>query len=755
MNDDDTPVTTDLVLVGGGHSHLAVLKMFGMDPVPGVRVTLVTRDLFMSYSGMLPGLIAGHYDFDEAHVDLRRLANFAGARLFHTTATGLDLENQRVECRGRPDVSYDVLSINIGSNPRTEEFPGARDHAVPVKPIDEFLERWKAIREEVVDQKGSEPYQIAVVGAGAGGTELTLAAQHRLRGVLEEAGRERRAVQFRLFSADETILPNQPKGVRRTFRRVLGERDVNVHTEKPVVEVHDDSVECEDGDEFAYDEVFWATDAAAPDWIVESGLDTDDRGFVAVDDSLRSTSHRRVFAAGDIASMTNYDRPKSGVFAVRHGKPLERNLRRTFAGGKLLEHKPQKRFLQIISTGDQNAVATRSFWSVEGGWVWNLKDRIDRRWMRKWHDLPEMDDEQEEDLPVEANRALEEISAVAMRCGGCGAKIGSSTLDRALERLEPIDRDDIVVGLDEPDDAAVVEVPDDHVMVHTVDFFRSFIDDPYLLGRIAANHALGDVFAMHAEPQSALALCTIPHGPEHKVAEQLYQLMAGAVGVLNESNTALVGGHSAEGEELAFGLECNAIGRPDELLRKGGLKPGDQLVLTKPLGTGTLFAADMRYEARGDWIQGALDSMSISNADAAEIMADHGAKAATDVTGFGLLGHLVEMTRPSKVDAHVDLDALPVLSGAMQTLDAGIFSSLQPENVRLRRAIRNQAEVVDDPRYPLLFDPQTAGGLLAGIPEEEAGDCVEQLRASGYPETTVVGHVDEMSDELEPILVEH
>jgi len=751
---DATPVTTDLVLVGGGHSHLAVLKMFGMDPVPGVRVTLVTRDLFMSYSGMLPGLIAGHYSFEEAHVDLRRLAQFAEARMFHAPATGLDPEKRRVEVEGRPPVSYDLLSINIGSTPRMADVPGAEEHVLPVKPIDAFLDRWEGIRRTVVASDSSDPFEIAVVGAGAGGTELTLAAQHRLHSALDDAGRDANRVRFRLFSAAGTILPNQPGGVRKKFRRVLEERDVDVHTDKPVVEVHDETVECADGDAFEYDEVFWATDAAAPDWIEDSGLDTDEKGFIAVDDCLQSTSHETVFAAGDIASMENYDRPKSGVFAVRHGKPLERNLRRTFAGQNLLEHQPQKRFLQIISTGDQNAVATRSFWSIQGGWVWNLKDWIDRRWMDKWKDLPEMDDDEQEDLPVEDNRALEDISAVAMRCGGCGAKIGSSTLELALERLDPVDRDDIIVGLDEPDDAAVVDVPDDMVMVHTVDFFRSFIDDPYLLGRIAANHALGDVFAMHAEPQSALALCTIPHGPEHKVAEQLYQLMAGAVEVLNESKTSLVGGHSAEGEELAFGLEVNAIGKPDELLRKDGLQPGDRLVLTKPLGTGTLFAADMRYEARGDWIHGALESMRVTNDRAADTMAAHGAKAATDVTGFGLLGHLVEMTRPSDVDAHVDLDALPVLDGAMQTLDAGIFSSLQPENVRLRRAIRNQSEVVDDPRYPLLFDPQTAGGLLAGIPEEQVEGCVEKLRESGYPETAVVGRVEEMSDELEPIVIE-
>ncbi len=752
MDDSEAPITHDLVLVGGGHSHLAVLKMFGMDPIPGVQLTLVTRDLDMSYSGMLPGLIAGHYDFDEAHVDLRRLARFADARLYHTEAIGFDLEEGRVHCRDRPPIDYDLLSVNIGSTPRTEGFPGADEYATPVKPIDALLDEWEHIRRRILERKASETTDIAVVGAGAGGTELTLATQHRLHQDLEATDRSPDNIQFHLFSADDTILPNQPGGVQRRFRRVLGERDVDIHTNTPIVEVEPDVLHADGGDTFAYDEVFWVTNASAPDWIEESGLATDDKGFIEVDDYLRSTSHDDVFAAGDIASMTHYDRPKSGVFAVRQGKPLENNLRRTISGSTLRSYTPQTNFLQIISTGDRHAVATRNFWSFEGDWVWNLKDWIDQRWMEKWHDLPEMGDE-EPDYEVRQNESLQELSEVAMRCGGCGAKIGSSVLDRVLERLDPVDREDVRVGLNEPDDAAIVDVPEGESVVHTVDFFRAFVDDPYLLGRIAANHALGDVFAMNAAPQSALALCTVPYASEPKVAEQLYQLMSGAVEVLNETNTALVGGHSAEGAELAFGLEVNATGPPDELLRKGGLHPGDHLVLTKPVGTGTLFAADMRHKAKGRWIHEALDSMAQLNDRAASIVAKHGAQACTDVTGFGLLGHLVEMTRPSKVDAVVDLESLPILTGAMDTIEAGIFSSLQPDNVRLRKAVRNQEDVVDHDRYPLLFDPQTAGGLLAGVPGENVDACLQELREAGYDEACVVGRIEPLSDDIQPIEV--
>jgi selenide,water dikinase len=177
------------------------------------------------------------------------------------------------------------------------------------------------------------------------------------------------------------------------------------------------------------------------------------------------------------------------------------------------------------------------------------------------------------------------------------------------------------------------------------------------------------------------------------------------------------------------------------------------LVLTKPLGTGTLFAADMRARAKGRWIEDALRSMLQSSGQAAKILIAHGARACTDVTGFGLLGHLVEMTRASNVDAEIEIGNLPVLDGAAERLAAGIFSSLQPANVRLRRAIHDPAKVAAHPLYPLLFDPQTAGGLLAAVPEENVAGCLAALKAAGYARATRIGRVGVRSDVPEPIRI--
>jgi selenide,water dikinase len=297
----------------------------------------------------------------------------------------------------------------------------------------------------------------------------------------------------------------------------------------------------------------------------------------------------------------------------------------------------------------------------------------------------------------------------------------------------------------------VVDTGGPLLSVHTVDNFRAMIDDPYLFGRIAANHALGDIYAMGATPQTALAVASVPYGLESKVEADLEMMMSGANEVLREANCALVGGHTSEGSELALGFAVNGLVAREAVLQKAGMKPGDALVLTKPVGTGTLLAADMRAKAKARWVMAAIEHMGRSNREAAAILARHGARAATDVTGFGLIGHLIEMTRTSQVDVTLAIDRVPVLDGARATIAMGIFSSLQPQNVRLRRAIIDLDKAAAHPDYPLLFDPQTAGGLLASVPAAQAEACVADLQRAGYREATVIGLVRPRGDRLESI----
>lgn len=366
----------ELVLIGGGHAHVQVVKSFGERPVPGARVTLIGRDVKTPYSGMIPGFVAGHYSFDECHIDLTRLCAASGARLIHAEATGIDRIGRRVFLRNAPPMAYDLLSIDVGSAPDMAAIPGADRWAIPVKPIAELGMRWLAFTDRMKTWPGQ--LDITVVGGGAGGVELALAVHHRLRAVATGAD-----LRLTLATRGE-ILDGQAPAARRRLRAILRHRGIQLLENAAIRRIEREAVQLENGEWRHGDAVFIVTEASAAPWFASTGLPLDERGFLAVDDSLCSTGDTRIFAAGDCATMLRHRLPKAGVFAVRQGPPLARNLRRALYGHALQPHAPQRRYLSIIGTGDGSAVATRGRWAVEGRWVWWWKDYIDRRWMRTY-----------------------------------------------------------------------------------------------------------------------------------------------------------------------------------------------------------------------------------------------------------------------------------------------------------------------------------------------------------------------------------
>ena len=725
-----TQVTRDLVLIGGGHAHVEVLRRFGMRPLPGTRVTVISRETHTPYSGMLPGLIAGHYDYDEVHIDLAPLANFAKARLYHDEVTGIDLERSLVLCRTRPPVSYDVLSIDCGATPDMQ-VPGALQHTVPVKPVSSFWSRWQDLRARLAAR--DDAVRIGVIGAGAGGVELMLAMVFRLRADCAAQAGDAQRLDFHLLTSGEDILPTHNPRVRAHLRRALASAGVTLHLHAEVAAVTAQGVTTARGTVIALDEMLWTTHAAAPAWPASSGLASDAQGFIRVDAALQSISHVGVFAAGDVAAVDGHARPKSGVFAVRQGPPLADNLRRALQGQALEAFTPQRDFLGLISTGGRHAVASRGALALAGDWVWRWKDYLDRRFMQRYAELPSM-------LQAHAPHAATALDP-AMRCGGCGAKLGAELLHSALASLPRSQREDIVIGLAEPDDAAVVRLPPGALSVQSVDNLRVFLDDPWLFGRITAHHCLSDLYAMGATPHTALAIVTLPLAAPRKMQDDLMQMMHGANDVFSAAGTALVGGHTGEGAELALGFAVNGYIDEARLLRKRGARVGDVLLLCKPLGSGVLLAGMMRGATRARWLDGAVLAMSQSNAEAAAILRDFEAGALTDVTGFGLAGHLLEMLRAGAVGARVSLAALPVLDGAALLAATGVASSLAPENLKVMVDIEADEAARSHRHFALCFDPQTSGGLLGAVPAARAAACVAALKAAGYAQTTVIGEV--------------
>jgi selenide,water dikinase len=736
-----------VVLVGAGHAHVEVLRRFGMRPAPGVRLTLISRELHTPYSGMLPGLIAGHYGFDEAHIDTAPLARLANARLYGDEVIGLDLARRLVLCRQRPPVPYDILSLDIGSRPNTGAVPGAAEHAIPVKPIDGFLARFEALRARVLTGRSR---RVLVVGGGAGGVELLLALEHRLRRDLALAAGDAATLAFALAAGERGLLPGFPRAFRNRFAAELARRGIALHEGARVVAVEPGAaVLAGERGRIAADEILWTTEASPAGWLAATGLALDAQGFIRVDATLRALGRDDVFAAGDTIAFDPRPIPRSGVYAVRAGPVLAHNIRAALTGGRLRPYRPQRDALSIVSTGEKHAIATRNGLTVAGGWVWHWKDWIDRRFMRRFNAPPAMAAPTPPPSPI-ADPDTRHQRAEAMRCGGCGAKLGATTLARVLGGIAPAPNPDVIVGLDAPDEAAVVETDGKLLAVHTVDHCRAMIDDPWRFGMIAANHALGDIYAMGATPQRALAIATVPFGVEAKVEAELAQMLAGANAVLRAAGCALIGGQMGDGAELALGFAVQGRVAREALTRKGGLVPGDALVLTKPVGTGVVLAGHRRGLARARWVEAALTAMCVSSGQAAAILAAHGARSMTHVTGFGLIGHLAEMARASGVDAELVLDRIPMLPGARELVARGVASSLLPQNLRRREAIRDPAGETM-PLFPLLLDPQTAGGLLAGIPPTRADACVAALREAGYSEAAVIGTVGPRTASAPPI----
>lgn len=702
-----TPLTQDLVLIGGGHAHALVLRMFGMKPVPGLRLTLIDPRPVTTYTGMLPGHVAGHYTADEIGIDLVRLARFAGARIILGAASSVDTDGRRINvetAEGPREIAYDVASLDIGITSDLPKVSGFAEHGHPVKPFPQFARGWARYLAQ------EEKTDIAVIGAGLGGTEIALAMRHRVG-----AG-----VPVRLIGSGG--LSGAGAALAARLQTELDRAGIEL-IEGRVVEVTATEAVLETGERVPAGFCVGAAGATPQRWVTETGLPTED-GFVQVTDTLQVIGQDRLFAAGDCAALTHAPRPKAGVFAVRAAKVLADNLRAMVTGGGLRPFRPQRHYLRLVSLGGPRAVAEKYPalpLAPAGGAIWRWKDRIDRRFMQRLTDLPQM---RPAPPPKGAALGAAEIVQAAPLCAGCGSKVGAGVLDEVLARMTQPERADVLTG--PGDDAGILRIGG-QMQVLTTDHLRAFTEDPGLMARIAAQHALGDIRAMGGVAQSALAQIILPRASEPVQARMMAEIMSAAGDVFGRAGAVILGGHSTMGAELTIGFSitglCDGLcdGAPITL---GGAQAGDALILTAPIGSGVLLAAEMQGKARGADVAALWSAMAAGQAEAAEVL--RGAHAMTDVTGFGLAGHLLAMCRASGVAAELWGEAVPVHAGALDLARRGVRSTLFEAN-------RSHAPVfgAESPLHDLLHDPQTAGGLLASVPETDCAAVLARLEARG------------------------
>ncbi len=716
----------EVVLWGVGHTNAHVLRMWRMRPIPGARLTCVSNTSVATYSGMLPGVLAGQDPPERMEIDLVRLCASAGARLIQAEVCGLDRHARELQFEDRPPLPFDALSIGIGSVPAMDGLEAGHDHVIAIKPMTSFLDRLERKIAGAGSSIEGRPLRLAVVGGGAGGVEIAFTVEGFANRVL----RGRPVAISLVHSGDEVAAGSSVRTNRRVHRRLV-ERGVTLHLGRGVRRWEEGLLTLSGGDPIEADVVIWATGASAPPILTALGLPVDARGFLLTRPTLQIVEDLPIFAVGDSGTSVESPTAKSGVFAVRQGPVLWRNLANVLAGRPLESYRPQRAFLKLLNTGDGRAIGEYRGLSLDGRWCRRLKNFIDGRFMDRYQDYSMMS----------VGRGMAKAPMPEMRCTGCGGKIGGAVLSRALKRLSPPSGAGVLVGLDSPDDAAVVLPPEGRPLALTVDFFAAPLDDAYLVGRLSALHAASDCFAMNASPRWALAMATLPVASPRSQEQVLYEWLAGSLREFSPMGVSLVGGHTIEGPQFTVGFTLIASADDGPLRVKGGFRAGDHLILTKPLGSGILLAAHARALCRAPWMDALVRSMLASNRDALALLPDFDIRGLTDITGFGLAGHLLEALRASGLDARLDLDAVPLLPGVAELVGQGIESTLAPSNRSAEAAIEATPDQRDSPAFAALFDPQTCGGLLLGAAEEDAPRVLARLAELGVTLCAVIGQL--------------
>lgn len=707
------PFKRDLVFVGGGHAHALVLRAWGMDPLPGARLTVINPGPTAPYTGMLPGHVAGHYSRDDLEIDLVRLCRHAGARLILDKAVDVDRQAREIVLERRGRLAYDVASIDVGITAEMD-LPGFAAHGIGAKPLDSYAARWRAFLAQA--KAGEIAPQVAVIGGGVAGCELAMAMAFALRtaGVTP---------QVHVIEAAPQISGVSHRARQRMLAAMAG-LGISLRTGARITRVAADHLVLEAQDPVPSMFTVGAAGAFPHKWMAQTDLPQRE-GFIEVGRDLGVTGDDALFAVGDCAVMPADPRPKAGVFAVRAAPILRHNLRAALGVGRRRQWHPQKNYLKLISLGEKSALAEKWGMTIAAPLLWQWKDRIDRAFMDRLGDLPAMP---QPDV-AQAATGVAELLAAKPLCGGCGAKVGGGVLSGALTAL-PAVQGDVVTGAG--DDAAVLRQPGGGFQVISTDHLRGFVEDPVQMTQIAAVHALGDVWAMGAQPQAALASIIVPQMATDLQARTLREITQAAESILSAAGAQLVGGHTTMGAELTIGFTVTGT-REQMPLTVAGAQAGDRLVLTRPIGSGVVLAADMQGRADGRDVSAVLDVMATPQHREAAILGPV-AHAMTDVTGFGLAGHAAAMARASGVDARLILADIPLYEGARRLSDAGVSSTLMPAN-RTDAAVEGE----DD---PLLFDPQTSGGLLAAVPEAQVQETLDRLVAQGC-RGYVIGKVTE------------
>ena len=727
---EEIPITNDLVLIGGGHSHLSVLMKLSKRPINGNRITLITNEIDTPYSGMIPGYIEGIYSWRDSHIDLYRLCLKLNVRFIHAEVERVSAYEKEIYFKDRPKIKFDVLSINTGIQSNNREIKGAAKYCLPVKPISKLANNFL--------NKITNFKSIAFIGGGAGSVELALAIKKRFLNINQD-------IKITIITGKRGLLSTFPQKTKLTSLKTLEKFKIDIIEYKRVLEVKPKQIILSDKSMLKIDKAILSTNSMTPKWLAKSDILLTKDNYILVNKSFQ-TNYKYVFASGDVIDFNNQNLKKAGVFAVRSGKPLAINIKQFILGKKLVEYKFNKNYLALIGTSKRSAIATKYNLTFNSRFFFYLKKYIDQNFIKKFSDFKIRKKFTLEALKTDVlNIFVKHKEKITdkndiMQCKGCAAKVPLNALKQALPK-------DIVSTSED-----AVSVPGHPELYQTVDMISSIITDPFLLGKIAANHSISDMVSVNSKITSAMMILQLPLSKTEINSRDLEQVLLGANEIFKTIDCPLIGGHTMIGKDKDPIIGFSILGQKQKKIKimknRRKIKTKDLLILTEKIGSGLIFAGINNYLIDSYFQTDVIKQMIKGNLNFGKISNHLNILSMTDITGFGLANHLLNLIKRdnSKTGLTIYPNKIPLFQGVNECLNKDIKSSLFKSNYDIAQKdiiYKRDKSKLDN----ILYDPQTVGGIAFIIPQEEKYKHFKVLKENNI-KFTEIGFVNNIENKI-------
>ena len=726
---ENTIIKNDLILIGGGHAHLMLMMEYGKKPIPETRITLITNELDTPYSGMIPGYIEGIYSWREAHIDLYKLSMKLNIRFIHSEVINISGKNKKIYLKKRPSLSYDFLSINCGIQSDYSRIKGAKRFSLPVKPISKLASNFL--------KKMDNFNSIAFIGGGAGAVELALALRKRFKN-------KKSILKIIIVTGEHGLLKSFSKKTQTLTRNILDNANINVIEKKYILEINKYGLITSDNKSIHVDKCILSTNAMAPEWLQNSDINLNEKGFIKVNKSFQ-TNFNFIFAAGDIIDFNKMNLDKAGVYAVRAGKHLAKSIKRFILNKPIYFYKFNKNYLALIGLSNGYAIASKYRLSNSLRFNHYLKKYIDKKFIKKFNDFTNIS------LYSKLKRStlyfLNKITKksifivnedLQMQCKGCAAKVPFSALKKSLPKKLTFSSED------------ASSIPQHPSLFQTIDMINAIISDPFLLGKISANHSLSDIFAVKSKAISAQMILQLPLSNPEINSRDLRQVLLGAQSVFNDNKCLLNGGHTMIGNDtdpiIGFSITGENKNISNQTIPK--INQGDILVLTGKIGSGLIFAGINNDFLDSHYQIDVINQMTEGNTKFADIIDKLTILAMTDITGFGLANHLLNLIQRdgSNTGLTIKINNIPIYNGVKIALNKGVKSSLFNSNFDATHQniiYERDKQLIDE----IIYDPQTVGGLAFIISEQNKKESFKILKQYKI-QYSVIGYVNNIKNKI-------